>query len=89
MNPKRIAIALLALAAFPTACLANATIPGPLMHFGAMNTGLGIWWPVLSMLTCTILEGTLLHATHVFKRPYLASAQLNGLSLSVRWWTSC
>ncbi len=69
------------LIAVPSICLANAAIPGPLMHFGAMNTGVGIWWLVLSIFTCTLLEGIIFHVARVFKRPYVCSLALNGLSL--------
>lgn len=53
------------------------------MYFGATNTGVGIWWLVLSMLICTILEGFVFHSTRVFRRPYMASMALNGLSMVV------
>jgi hypothetical protein len=62
-------------------CLANAACPGPLMYFGAMNTGAGVWWIVISMLACTLIEGALYQVTHIFRRPYLASIILNSVSL--------
>lgn len=65
----------------PSVCHANAAAPGPLMYYGALNTGAGLWWLVISMVTCVLVEGLLFQVAHVFRRPYLVSLLLNTVSL--------
>ena len=83
MRMSRIILAVTLPAVIPANCLANSACPGPLMYFGAMNTGVGVWWIVMSMLTCTLIEGALYQVMHIFRRPYLVSIILNTVSLLV------
>lgn len=71
------------MALVPVICCANSAVPGPLIYFGMWNTGFGVKWLVLSMVTCTVMEGVLFHITHSFNRPYLASLLLNLASVAV------
>ena len=79
---KQIAIAPFVIAAaIPAVCYANSAVPGPLMYLGAFNTGLGYKWLLLSMFACIVIEGIIYRLTHLFRRPFLVSAILNGISL--------
>jgi hypothetical protein len=46
------------------------------------NTGFGFKWLVLSMVTCTVMEGILFHLCRSFSRPYYASLLLNLASVA-------
>jgi len=81
VNKRNQHFVLLLLALAPAICCANSAVPGPLIYFGVWNTGLGVKWLVLSMFTCTLMEGVLFHIAHSFSRPYYASLLLNLASM--------
>lgn len=82
MNKGTPLLVLFIMALVPIICCANSAVPGPLIYFGVWNTGLGIKWLILSMATCTLMEGILYHIAHSFSRPYYASLLLNLASVA-------
>ncbi len=71
----------LALLLFPAPALADSAIPGTLMFFGGSQT-VSFWqWIAATMFMCVGVEWAVYRHSRAYRRPFVASAVSNAVSL--------
>ena len=77
---KTLAAMVVALMAVPTAALANAFVPLPVLWFGTFFTALGPLWLTFAMAICICIEWVAYRAMHIVSHPLQISLRANLMS---------